>query len=235
MESFWQTQPPPSRGLSQPEIQMSYVGHKSQGQPIFYGLFHIRSDSQIPIAVIISHRRGWGDLIPSYSSYTVRIPGTVSKSCWWYWWWPEANIPTAGYHWLCCPCFHGRINQSMVNTLRPRQNGRHFPDDIFKCIFLNENWGNSIKISLKFVPKVPINNIPALIQIMAWRRSGNKPLSEPMMVNLVTHTCVTWPQWVKNMSLNMTKAPYCCMTETSIYHLQISTDILVPVQNINWK
>ena len=25
------------------------------------------------------------------------------------------------------------------NTLRPRQNGQHFPDDIFKCIFLNEN------------------------------------------------------------------------------------------------
>ena len=26
-----------------------------------------------------------------------------------------------------------------INTLRPRQDGRHFPDDIFKCIFLNEN------------------------------------------------------------------------------------------------
>ena len=26
-----------------------------------------------------------------------------------------------------------------INTLRPRQNGRHFEDDILKCIFLNEN------------------------------------------------------------------------------------------------
>ena len=26
-----------------------------------------------------------------------------------------------------------------INTLSPRQDGRHFPDDIFKCIFLNEN------------------------------------------------------------------------------------------------
>ena len=153
MESFWQTQPPPS-GLSQPEIQMSYMGHKSQGQPIFYGLFHIRSDSQIPIAVIISHRRGRGDLIPSYSSYRVRIPGTVSKSCWWYWWYPEAtSIPAAGYHWLCWSCFHGRMDQSMV----------------------------------------------------------------------------------KNMSFNITKASYFCMTETSIHYLRISTYILVPVQNINWK
>ena len=66
--------------------------------------------------------------------------------------------------------------------LRPRQNGRHFADDIFKCIFLNENLWISIKISLKFVPKGPINNIPALVQVMAWRRSGDKPLSDPMMV-----------------------------------------------------
>ena len=63
-----------------------------------------------------------------------------------------------------------------------RQNGRHFADDIFKCIFLNENLWISIKISLKFVPKGPINNIPALVQVMAWRRSGDKPLSDPMMV-----------------------------------------------------
>ena len=92
---------------------------------------------------------------------------------------------------------------SLVNTLRPRQNGRHFADDIFKCIFLNENVWIPIKISLKFVPKGPINNIPALFQIMAWRRPGDKPLSEPMMVSLTTHVCVTRPQWVKNMA-------WCC-------------------------
>ena len=84
------------------------------------------------------------------------------------------------------------------NTLRPRQNGRRFADDTFKRIFLNENVRISIKISLKFVPKGPINNNPALVQIMAWRRSGDKPLSEPMMVILLTHICVTRPQWVNN-------------------------------------
>ena len=87
--------------------------------------------------------------------------------------------------------------EGLINTLRPRQNGRHFPDDIFKCIFLNENVWIPIKISLKFVPKDPINNIPALVQIMAWRRPGDKPLSEPMMVSTLTHICVTRPQWVK--------------------------------------
>ena len=53
------------------------------------------------------------------------------------------------------------------------------------------------KISLKFVPRGPINNMPALGQIMAWRRPGDKPLTEPMMVRLLTHVCVTRPQWVK--------------------------------------
>ena len=61
---------------------------------------------------------------------------------------------------------------------------------------MNENVRISINISLKFVPKGLINNIPALIQIMAWRRPGDKPLSEPMVVILLTHICVTRPQWV---------------------------------------
>ena len=91
------------------------------------------------------------------------------------------------------------ISQNMlrINTLRPRHNRRHFADDIFKCIFLNENVWITIKISLKFAPKGPINNIPALVQIMAWRRPGDKPLSEPMWVSLPTHICVTRSQWVK--------------------------------------
>ena len=87
------------------------------------------------------------------------------------------------------------------NTLRLRRNGRHFADGIFKYIFLNENVWIPIKISIKFVPKGPINNIPALVQIMAWRRPGNKPLSEPMMVGLTTHICVTQPQWVNKPQL----------------------------------
>ena len=95
---------------------------------------------------------------------------------------------TKRLHYYTCPNF--------VNSLRPRQNRRRFADDTFKRIFVNENVRIAIKISLKFVPKGPINNNPALVQIMAWRRSGDKPLSEPMMVSLLTHICVTRPQWV---------------------------------------
>ena len=71
-----------------------------------------------------------------------------------------------------------------------------FPGIIFQYIFLNENVWASIKISLMFVPKGPINNIPVLVQIMAWR------LSEPMMLSLLMYVCITRPQWVKGTSFN---------------------------------
>ena len=115
--------------------------------------------------------------------------------------------------WLI-PCLHVqtvtplRIVGHVFNTLRPRHNGRHFADDILKYIFLNKNVWISIEISLKFVPEVPINNIPALVQIMAWRRPGDKPLSEPMMMRLSTHICVTRPHWVKKTARHKI-AHYC--------------------------
>ena len=84
-----------------------------------------------------------------------------------------------------------------LNTLRLRQNGCHFADETFKRSFLNENVRISTKISLAFLPTGPINNIPAMVQKMAWHWPGDKPLSEPMMVRLPTHICVTRPQWVK--------------------------------------
>ena len=96
-----------------------------------------------------------------------------------------------------------------INTSRPKWNGQHFADDIFKRIFVNENVWISIKISLKFVPKGPINNIASLIQIMAWCRPGDKPLSELMMVRLLTHICVPRPQgvnidWWRSLSYTQT-------------------------------
>ena len=78
----------------------------------------------------------------------------------------------------------------IMNT-KPR---RHFADDIFKYIFLIENALISIKISLKFIPNGLINIIPTLVQIMAWRRPGNKRLSEPMMIITLTQICVARPQ-----------------------------------------
>ena len=113
------------------------------------------------------------------------------------------------------------LTASYCNTLRPRQNGRHFPDDIFQLIFLNENISISFKISMKFVPNGLINNIPTFVQIMAWRRTGDKPLSEPM---IVTHVCVTRPQWV----LRLLPRNMCRCKKTPIIRLSIYRERLWP-------
>ena len=129
---------------------------------------------------------------------------------------PEINI-IAGWEFTHC-----------INTLRPRQNGRHFPDDIFKYVFFNENVWLLIKISPKFVPKGPIDNILALVQIMAWQRPGNKPLSDLMMVRLPTYIYVTRPQWVNSLwpsdtiwrqrsGSTLAQVMACCLTAPSLY------------------
>ena len=71
------------------------------------------------------------------------------------------------------------------HRLRLRQNRRRFADNNFKCIFLNENIQTLINMSLKSIPKGRINTILALV--------STKPLSEPMMISLRTHICVTGP------------------------------------------
>ena len=60
--------------------------------------------------------------------------------------------------------------------------------------FFHENVWISINISLKFVPEGTINNIPALVQILAWCLPGDKPVSKLMVVSLLTHICATRPQ-----------------------------------------
>ena len=76
--------------------------------------------------------------------------------------------------------------------------------------------------SLSFVLKGLIDNIPALVQIMAWRQSGDKPLSEPMMVSLLTHICVTRPQWV-------IQSNHCNSFED-----EVPVDIIYGYPNFKW-
>ena len=67
------------------------------------------------------------------------------------------------------------------NSSPPEQNGHHFTDHIFKCIFIKEKFCVSIQILLKFVLEGTIDNNSASVQVMAGRRAGNKPLPEPML------------------------------------------------------
>ena len=68
-----------------------------------------------------------------------------------------------------------------VDSSPPGQNGCHFADNIFKCMFMNEKFYILIRISLKFVPKGADDNKSVSVQVMAWCRTGNKPLPEPML------------------------------------------------------
>ena len=103
----------------------------------------------------------------------------------------------------------------LCEHIEAEANGRYFANDIFKYIFLNENTCIAFKISLKFVPKAPINNILALVQIMAWRQPGDKPLSEPMMVSLLANICHNLLEILNNLT---------------VYSWKVSTMVHVPQQ-----
>ena len=79
-------------------------------------------------------------------------------------------------------------------TRPPGQNGRHFADDILRCISMNDFLVFWLKFHWSLFLRVQLANNPALVLIMAWRRIGDKPLLKPMMVRLPTHIGVT--QWV---------------------------------------
>ena len=85
-------------------------------------------------------------------------------------------------------------------AIETETNCRHFAANILKCIFLNENVWNVLTISLKLVPKVQLNNIPSLVQIKAWCRSGDKPLSYSMMI-WFTDGRSEWACWLKKCCL----------------------------------
>ena len=79
-------------------------------------------------------------------------------------------------------------------------------DNIFKCILFNENEKIPIQISLKFFPRSPIDNKPALVLIMAWRRTGDKPLPEPMLTQFTD----AYMRHYGEMSYTKVKPKYSC-------------------------
>ena len=91
---------------------------------------------------------------------------------------PRAVVSFPGRWW-----HHNDLNLGInsYNSTLPGQNGRHFTDNIFRCISMNEKSCILIKISMKFVPWGLIDNKPALIKTMAWCWIGDKLLSEPML------------------------------------------------------
>ena len=95
-------------------------------------------------------------------------------------------------------CFTSTMSRSkfmcfvtMFYVLKPKQNGYHFVEDSLKYNFLKEDARISITILLKFVLKAQMNDIPALVHLMAWHLPGDKPLSDTRRARLLTYICVT--------------------------------------------
>ena len=101
-------------------------------------------------------------------------------------------------------------NAGTVNSPPPPSRTKWLPsaDCTFKCIFMNERFCILIQILLKLVPKGPIENTLALVQVMAWRRTGDKPLPESMVTQFLNalkgdesivlcshYSKVTWASW----------------------------------------
>ena len=91
--------------------------------------------------------------------------------------------------------------------------GRDIIATISQTTFSNAfSWKEMYEFCLRFrwffSPNVRSNNIPPLVPIMAWRRSGDKPLSEPMMDSILTHICVTRPQWINAIHCFYAKCAY---------------------------
>ena len=86
------------------------------------------------------------------------------------------------------------LTLSVSTAISPWKNCHNLADEIFKCIFVNENFCILIWISLTFVHRDQIDNKSAFIQGMAWCWTRGKPLPKPMVAQ---HKCGTRGRWVK--------------------------------------
>ena len=86
-------------------------------------------------------------------------------------------------------------HEPQLTTERQEQNGRHFAEDILKCIYVRDKF--CILISIKFILEGPVDNMSALVPVMAWRRTGDKLLHGPMLTNLYDRVLTPWvPQYL---------------------------------------
>ena len=111
-------------------------------------------------------------------------------------------------------CLSGIFNTMMIigdaqGAKKLTHWGRDEMNNISQTHF--QTWMKMFELRLKFHWSCSINNIPALVQLMAWHRPGDRPLSEPVMVSLPTHICVTRPQWVNSLyCVHHTTSVNCC-------------------------
>ena len=97
----------------------------------------------------------------------------------------------------------------LINPSYPGQNGHHFTYDLFKCIFMNENFCILIKISQNFIPKGPMDNKSVLVPLIAWCQTGDKPLSESMLTQFTDAYMWHWREMSWYSIVDLMICPWC--------------------------
>ena len=106
-----------------------------------------------------------------------------------------------------------KIFDLKINTLRLRQNGRHFANDLFKRIFVNEKVRIFVQISLKFILECPINNNQHWFRWWLGAKKATSHYLNQWWSSLLMHIWVTRPQWVKSPDTTS-----CGMINFNIYN-----------------
>ena len=107
-------------------------------------------------------------------------------------------------------------NPTQADTMRFRQNGRHYAYDIFKLILLNENVSNLFQISLNFVPKGPNYIKSSFVRVMVWQLTGYKLLNQWWLRSL---NGFTRPQWVKHWQMKWITFEQICNHISTVFKL----------------
>ena len=133
--------------------------------------------------------------------------------------WSEASVWHVGTkHWS-----HELIS--------PGQNGHHFADDIFRCIFMNEKFCILIKISLELVPMGPNDKNPALVQTRAWLRIAISHHLKKCSLDSRTHICCTRGRWVNTCVTAVQHVQFVCLLVNHCYrintfnHLEVQQNV----------
>ena len=126
---------------------------------------------------------------PVTRSFDVFFDKRLSKQSWG-WWFETLSRPLWRHCNVVCVCVLPRMEPILqrlcehINSSPLNKMAATLADDKFRCIFLNGSDRIPIRFPLKFVRRSPIYNKPALVQMMAWRWIGDKPLSEPMLAQI---------------------------------------------------
>ena len=113
--------------------------------------------------------------------------------------------------------------------------------DILRTTHSNGFTWNTVFISLNFFPKGPIENMSALVQVMAWRQTGHKPYLDWLWLSSFTYVCHLGPVFIsdktsyRTISWSIEVAKLGSWIIASFWNLTDTSAALLPMCLSNFK